>query len=568
MMYGDHFGLAEPPFSVSPDPRFFYANPVYQEALATLHYGIEARKGFVIITGEAGTGKTTLLRMLMHNLDAAIHTAFIFNPRLSFTALLRFILSDLGIENPAKDRLKLMEQLNVYLIEQLRKGHTVALLVDEAQALSDEILEELRLLSNLETDRAKLIQIVLMGQPELEGKLDQDELRQLKQRVALRCRLLPLSQHEVGLYIDSRLKTAGYEGKELFAPDAVEKITHYSNGIPRLVNMICDNALVIASAASKKHVSAEMIEEVARDLKLTGQPRVNTEDSTTDFKPPDDGTFRPTQAKTHAWEEPWRAEFEPMRAGGYIQSRSRSFAGLGIGVLLGMAILASTGIVLYSQQTGSLPALDVNFKALADIKDLVGLYRENPAPAHPEPARPDPSTELLKETPPDRPDLSTEFLKEIPPIKTPEPQVQEARKSESPAPQPNQGSAILPEIKKPDASAVPDTPSQIPKSKEIPPTKNKEIAPSGTKTITKDRPLRTPDEVALTADQLEFEIYKAIHNRAIRGVEVSVRDGTVYLTGQVATEKQKLAAALAARSVPGVKQVRDQIIVNYYPDRP
>ena len=166
-MYENHFGFTELPFSVSPDPRFFYSNPVYREALVTLHYGIEARKGFVIITGEAGTGKTTLLRMLMHNLDSAIHTAFVFNPRLTFTALLRFILSDLGVTSSAKDRLKLTEQLNSHLIEQLKKGHTVALLVDEAQALSDEILEELRLLSNLETDRTKLIQIVLMGQPEL-----------------------------------------------------------------------------------------------------------------------------------------------------------------------------------------------------------------------------------------------------------------------------------------------------------------------------------------------------------------------------------------------------------------
>jgi general secretion pathway protein A len=544
-MYEKHFGLAELPFSVSPDPRFFYSNPVYREALVTLHYGIEARKGFVIITGEAGTGKTTLLRMLMHNLDSAIHTAFIFNPRLSFTALLRFILSDLGVASSAKDRLKLTEQLNGHLIEQLKKGETVALLVDEAQALSDELLEELRLLSNLETDREKLIQIVLMGQPELERKLDEPELRQLKQRVTLRCRLLPLSQHEVGLYIASRLKTAGYEGKELFASEAVEKITHYSNGIPRLVNVVCDNALVIASAASKKHVSAEMIEEVARDLKLTGQPQVKAEAATTDSELGEDfkGAFRPTP---RAVDEPWRSDFELIRAGTHIPPRRRSFAGLGIGVLLGMAI--SAGIVLYSKQTGSLAGLDVNFK------DLVGLRREK----H-EPARPELSTEVFNETPPYRPEPSTEFLKEIPPIKTPEPQVPESRKSGPPAPEPNQNSATLPEIKKPDATAVPDTPSQITKSKEIPP------APP--KTTTKDRSLRVPDNVAPTAEQLEFEIYKAIYNRAIRGVEVSVRDGTAYLAGRVATENQKLAAAQAASSVAGVKEVRDQIIVNS-PDDP
>ena len=539
-MYEKHFGFVELPFSVSPDPRFFYSNPVYREALVTLHYGIEARKGFVIITGEAGTGKTTLLRMLMHNLDSAIHTAFIFNPRLSFTALLRFILSDLGVASSAKDRLKLTEQLNGHLIEQLKKGQTVALLVDEAQALSDEILEELRLLSNLETDREKLIQIVLMGQPELERKLDDHELRQLKQRVTLRCRLLPLSQHEVGLYIASRLKTAGYEGKELFAPEAVEKITHYSNGIPRLVNVVCDNALVIASAASKKRVSAEMIEEVARDLKLTGQPQVKAEAATTDSELGEDfkRVFRPAP---HLVDERWRADFEPIRIGSHIQPRSRSFAGLGIGVLLGMAI--SAGIVLYSQQTGSFAALDLDFKNLAgiDIKELVGLRRENPDRA--------------------RPELSTEVLKETPPYKTAEPQVPESRESEAPAPEPNQNSAALPEIKKPDVTAIPEaaTPSQFTKSKETP--------PAPTKTITKDRPLRAPDSVAPTAEQLEFEIYKAIYNRAIRGVEVSVRDGTAYLAGRVATENQKLAAAQAASSVAGIKEVRDQIIVNS-PDDP
>jgi type II secretory pathway predicted ATPase ExeA len=543
-MYENHFGFAELPFSVSPDPRFFYSNPVYREALVTLHYGIEARKGFVIITGEAGTGKTTLLRMLMHNLDSAIHTAFVFNPRLTFTALLRFILSDLGVTTSAKDRLKLTDQLNSHLIEQLKKGHTVALLVDEAQALSDEILEELRLLSNLETDQEKLIQIVLMGQPELESKLDQPELRQLKQRVTLRCRLLPLTEHEVGLYIASRVKTAGYEGKELFVPEAVQKITHYSNGIPRLVNVVCDNALVIASAASKKQVSAEMIDEVAQDLKLTGRPQVKAEGATTDFNLREDlkGVFRPTQARTDVVDEPWRADFTPSRGGIYTQPRNRSFGALGIGVLLGVGILAGAGIALHAQQTGSLAALDIKFKNLAGIgiKDLVGLRQENQEPA--------------------RPELSTEVLKETPSYKLPnlQEEVPAPRASGGPpAPEPNQNSAAVPQAAKPDESAIPETiiPNQTTKSQKLPP-------PIPMNPTTKDRPLRAPDNVAPTAEQLEFEIYKAIYNRAIRGVEVSVRDGTVYLAGRVATEQQKLAAAQAARSVPGVKEVRDQIIVN------
>ena len=540
-MYENHFGFAELPFNVSPDPRFFYSNPVYREALVTLQYGIEARKGFVIITGEAGTGKTTLLRMLMHNLDSATHTAFVFNPRLTFTALLRFILSDLGITSSAKDRLKLTEQLNSHLMEQLKKGHTVALLVDEAQALSDEILEELRLLSNLETDRTKLIQIVLMGQPELESKLDQPELRQLKQRVTLRCRLLPLTEDEVGLYIASRVKIAGYEGKELFVPEAVQKITHYSNGIPRLVNVICDNALVIASAASKKQVSAEMIDEVAQDLKLTGRPH-KAEETTTDFKLREDPKeeLRPTQARTEAMDDSWREDFRPRRGGMYSQRRNRSIAALGIGILLGVGILAGAGIALYAQQTGSLATLDIKFKNLAGIgiKDLVGLRRDNQ-----ESARPELSTEVLKETRSYKlPDLQDE--------------VPAPRTSEPPA-GPNQSSAALPEAANPDEKAIPETTisNQTTKSQKLP-------SPIPMNPATKDRPLRVPDNVAPTAEHLEFEIYKAIYNRAIRGVEVSVRDGTVYLAGRVATEQQKLAATQAARSVPGVKEVRDQIIVN------
>ena len=215
-MYSDHFGFAELPFSVSPDARFWYTNSLYREAFATLRYGIETRKGFIVITGEAGTGKTTLLRRFMHSVEGSVHTAFIFNTHLSFTELLRLVLNDLGVPNSSHDRLTLMAELNNYLVDQLEQGHIVSLLVDEAQNLSNAMLEELRLLSNLETDKAKLIQIVLIGQPELELKLEQPELRQLKQRVAIRCRLAPLKSNEVAPYIHCRLQTVGYDGKDAF----------------------------------------------------------------------------------------------------------------------------------------------------------------------------------------------------------------------------------------------------------------------------------------------------------------------------------------------------------------
>jgi hypothetical protein len=344
---------------------------------------------------------------------------------------------------------------------------------------------------------------------------------------------LPLSQHdEVGLYIASRLKTAGYEGQELFAREAVEKITHYSNGIPRLINVVCDNALMIAYAASKKHVSGEMIEEVARDLNLTGETQVKAEAVATDtelsadFEP----VFRPREPVVG---DPRDSDFEPPRPTMHAQPRRRRFAGLGIGLMLGMAI--SAGIILYSQETGSLAALNANFKNLAgvDIKDLVGLDRENPERAQPE--------------------LSTEVVKEVPSYNTPEAQIPESREAEPPVPEPNQNGPASSEIEKPDVVPEAATPRQI--------TKPKETPQNPANAITQHRFPTAPHDAPLTAEQLEFEIYKAIYNRAIRGVEVSVRDGTAYLSGRVATEKQKLVAGRAARSVPGVKEVRDQIIV-------
>src|SRR3989442_358355 len=232
-MYTTYFGLREAPFSVTPDPRLFYSNSLYQEALAALLYGIKNKKGFIVVTGDVGTGKTTLLRKLMRNLEATDHSVLIFNTHLSFLELLQLILHDLGLPaNRGKNKLAMIQELNQYLVEQLKNKHTVSLLIDEAQNLSDETLEGLRLLSNLETDKEKLLQIVLMGQPELDVKLNKPSLRQLKQRVALQCRLTALERTEVEFYIDFRLKAAGYEGHNLFTAGAVDRIAFYSDGLP------------------------------------------------------------------------------------------------------------------------------------------------------------------------------------------------------------------------------------------------------------------------------------------------------------------------------------------------
>jgi general secretion pathway protein A len=265
-MYNAHFRFRESPFGVTPDPQFYYSNTVYQEAWATLGYGIEARKGFILLTGEAGTGKTTLLKKAKAAFDPRVKTAYVPYTPFNHAELLPSILADLGL--PACDSGSALAHFTDYLIEQFEKGNIVALLIDEAQNLSLENLEELRCLGNLETAKDKLVQIVLAGQVELEQKLEQPALRQLKQRVVLRSRLKPVAHGEVKLYIDSRLQVIGHTIEKLFDPAAIENIALYSTGIPRLINIICDNALLIAYAASEQKVSAAMIDEVAEELSL------------------------------------------------------------------------------------------------------------------------------------------------------------------------------------------------------------------------------------------------------------------------------------------------------------
>jgi general secretion pathway protein A len=333
IMYNRHFGFLESPFSVTPDPRFFYTNPVYLEAYATLRYGIETKKGFIVITGEVGTGKTTLLRKLLHNLEDTVHSVFIFHTYPSFPELLQFTLHDLGLALKNTSKVTMIQELGDYLIQQHQRGHTVAALIDEAQNLNDAVLEDLRLLSNLETDREKLLQIVLVGQPELEAKLEKPGLRQLKQRVALRCRLDPLKPEEVAAYIDFRLRTAGYEGKGLFHRDAVQQIASYSQGIPRLVNIICDNALLTAYAESKKIVSPNMIKEVARDLRIGSAVQVTKQQPKPALPSPQ------PERKTTLREVPNRL---PER-------KLRRIVSTGVGTFLGILVLVAAASVIDPQ---------------------------------------------------------------------------------------------------------------------------------------------------------------------------------------------------------------------------
>lgn len=259
-IYQEFYGLKEAPFSVTSDPNFLFFSRHHKEAFSHFLYGVKERKGFLQITGEIGTGKTTLCRALLDTLDPKIKSAFILNPNLSALQLLKAIVTDFGIETKARTRMELMEILNRFLIAQLTEGSNVVLIIDEAQSLSAEVLEQIRMISNLETHKEKLIQIALVGQPELRQKLENPVLRQLRQRIGIRYHMLPLEKDEVEHYICHRLHVAGSNGKIRFVSKTVEHIYRYSKGIPRLINMICDKCLL----AGYVYETHEMTPEIAR----------------------------------------------------------------------------------------------------------------------------------------------------------------------------------------------------------------------------------------------------------------------------------------------------------------
>jgi general secretion pathway protein A len=264
-----YFGLRDDPFSVSPDPRFLYSTPATDEAFASLVYGVQKRKGFVLLTGEVGTGKTTLLNKLLDCLHKErVPTAFVFNPLLDTNDFLDFVMTDLGIEHNPADKGQMLMALNRWLLEQNGAGKTAVLIVDEAQTLSVQVLEEVRLLTNLETAKHKLLQIVLSGQPELEEKLRRPELRQLRQRIALWCRTRPLTPAETRAYLSQRLRIAGGDIDAVFTPEAIDTVHRFTHGFPRLINNVCDQALVAAYIDEQKPVRAETIEQLASEFQL------------------------------------------------------------------------------------------------------------------------------------------------------------------------------------------------------------------------------------------------------------------------------------------------------------
>jgi general secretion pathway protein A len=268
-MYKSFFGLKENPFNVNPDPRYLFHTKEIEEALSGLMYGVQNRKGFITLTGEVGTGKTTLINRLVDWLhQRRVRTAFLFNSRMNTNQLFDFILAEFGISCESRTKSQQLMRLNQWLLERYRAGETTVLIVDEAQNLTYPVLEEIRLLTNLETSTEKLLQIVLSGQQELEEKLKLPQLRQLRQRIMLRCKTTPLTKEQTHDYIAERLRIAGASGELIFSPKAVETIHVYSLGIPRVVNLLCEHSLINAFVEHQRPISPKIVEDVAHEFQL------------------------------------------------------------------------------------------------------------------------------------------------------------------------------------------------------------------------------------------------------------------------------------------------------------
>ncbi len=275
-MYKEFYGFKELPFNVIPDPKFLYRSPGHRDALAYITYGIFQKKGFIAVTGEVGVGKTTVINAFIDLFHKSLAIAFVFSTKFPFEQLLYLICKDLGLEVEGLNKAQMLLELNEFLIQQYEKNMSTLVIIDEAQNLSIDVMEELRMLSNLETRDRKLLQIMLVGQPELEDLLNDDDLRQLKQRIPGICRIGLLNRDEVESYIKYRLQVAGaINGAIRFTEDAYDEISHFAAGIPRLINILCDRVLLIGYVKSSRIIDGRLVREGIRDLETPESPVSN-----------------------------------------------------------------------------------------------------------------------------------------------------------------------------------------------------------------------------------------------------------------------------------------------------
>jgi general secretion pathway protein A len=488
-MYQEHFGFRVLPFASAPDPSFFYLNPVYEAALSKLRYGVLAKKGIIVLTGAIGTGKTALLRKLFDDLGPTVKPVWVVNGGVSVLGVLSTTLAELNLQPGSSERSAMIEALHGYLIQSANRKNITCLIIEEAQSLDSETLEGLKPLCNFEADSQKLLQLIFVGQPEFIKKLNEPEHQSLKQRVALHCRLFPLTRSELYRYIEFQVKVAGSHDERLFDPSAIARIAHYSGGIPRLVNSICDNALLAAYCCSRKEVSQELIDEVAKDMNLVSYQQTS---------PPAPMDSAPLQAAIQA--------MPPKR-------RVTKMVGV---ALLSLIPLGAAGWAVRFQDAK--PFVDY-FKAQAEsVKSGI--------------------THLSMSA-------KGETINQV--------SLQQTGVGDDNGTPLDSGHADVGAISEAVISAALEVSNPAPQTYQ---KKAQDIFPKSSRSMSNDRVV---DGLGIRKRNPEIEIQEAIQNRAIEGVSITFLDGTAYLDGEVASERQKFFAEQAALGVPEVAKVENRI---------
>ena len=515
-MYREHFGFCALAFTDVPEPHSFYWNPVYQTAFVNLRHGVLAKKGVIVLTGATGTGKTVLLRKLFDDLGPSVKPIWVVDSGDSVAGVLRTALAELNIKPESAEPAAMIDAFHRFLIQSANSKNIICMIIEGAQNLDSETLEGLRQLSNFEAEGQKLLQLILVGHPQFMKTLDKPELRSLKQRVALHCRLFPLSQGEVGRYIEFQLDAAGYQGERLFDPSAVARIAHYSGGIPRLVNTICDNALRTACRSVRKVVSQKLIDEVAMDMQLVDHQRaspaaaIDRESWINRKEPPPD-----SQIET-VWSN-FQFDSAPAQSTMIARPPRRRVTSMIGAALLALITLGAAGWAVHVQE--AMPFLEYLKAQVEVVKSGYGHLDES---AKSETAN---QSSLQQTAVADRSSAALDGA---------EPTVGAIAEAEN--------------LREPEESV----PAQQKSQEE---QKDNQIH-SPARSARKDRPGQDP---AVRRRFLEIEIHRAIQNRAIEGVSVKLIDGTAYLDGQVASERQRSMAERAALGVQEVASVENQI---------